>query len=52
MQVLKALGVLKADKKIARSHIVVGKGGGVQDVRVGISPADSVTEAVKFVKAQ
>ena len=49
---LQSLGVLKADRKIARSHIVVGKGGIVQDVRIGIAPGDSVTEAVKFVKSQ
>lgn len=51
-QVLKSLGVLKADNKIARSHIIIGKGGKIQDVRIGISPGDSVSEAVQFVESQ
>ena len=37
-QVLKALGVTKGDKSIARSHIVIGKGGAIEDIQIGISP--------------
>jgi hypothetical protein len=43
-QVLKSLGVTKGEKSIARSHIVVGKGGAIEDLQIGISPGqDSVT---------
>lgn len=38
MQVLKQLGVTKGEKSIARSHIVIGKGGAVEDVQIGVSP--------------
>ena len=46
-EVLKQLGVTKGAKGINRSHIIVEKGGKIKDVRVGISPKDSVAEAVK-----
>jgi len=46
-EVLKQLGVTKGAKGINRSHIIVEKGGKIKDVRIGISPKDSVAEAVK-----
>jgi hypothetical protein len=49
-QVLPRLGVSSAGK-ITRSHIVIAKGGKVQDVRIGVKPAESVEEAVKTVTA-
>jgi peroxiredoxin Q/BCP len=36
-------------KKVQRSHVVVLKGGVVGDVQPKVSPADSVSRAVKFV---
>jgi hypothetical protein len=47
-QALKDLGVYKAGK-IKRSHMIIAKGGLVEDIRIGVSPGESVTEAVKFV---
>jgi hypothetical protein len=49
-QVLPRLGV-SSGAKITRSHIVIAKGGKVQDVRIGVKPAESVEEAVKTVTA-
>jgi peroxiredoxin Q/BCP len=48
-QVLKSLGVTKGEKSIARSHIVVGKGGAIEDLQIGISPGDSFAKAVATV---
>lgn len=47
-EALKDLGVYNAGK-IKRSHIIIAKGGLVEDIRIGVSPGESVTEAVKFV---
>eukprot|EP00897_Mesotaenium_endlicherianum_P007809 jgi/Mesen1/7056/ME000369S06368 len=51
-QALKKLGVTKGAKSIARSHIIIAKGGKIEDVRIGISPGNSYTEALKTVKAK
>lgn len=48
-QVLKLLGVTKGEKSIVRSHIVVGKGGAIEDVQIGVSPGDSVAKAVDTI---
>ncbi len=45
---LPRLGVSAAGK-ITRSHIVIAKGGKVQDVRIKVGPLVSVEEAVKTV---
>ena len=39
-----------AGKKVQRSHVVILKGGVVGDVAAKVSPADSVSRAVKFVQ--
>eukprot|EP00386_Alphamonas_edax_P004918 GDKI01015474.1.p2 GENE.GDKI01015474.1~~GDKI01015474.1.p2 ORF type:complete len:196 (+),score=77.68 GDKI01015474.1:30-590(+) len=52
-EALKQFGVLKnAGKSIRRSHVVIGKGGKVEDVQYDISPADSFTQAAEFVGAK
>jgi peroxiredoxin Q/BCP len=45
-ELLKALGATKNDKTW-RSSWVVGKGGIIEDVQLGASPASSVAEALK-----
>lgn len=47
VQVLGKLGFMKGSK-INRSHIVVEKGGKVLDVQYGITPKNSVKDAVEF----
>ncbi|KAF8072949.1 bcp1 [Scenedesmus sp. PABB004] len=47
-EVLARLGFTKGAKSIARSHIVVEKGGRVADVQVGVTPKDSVKGALAF----
>ncbi|KAJ8905147.1 hypothetical protein NDN08_001657 [Rhodosorus marinus] len=49
MSALKALGVAKMPKSAIRSHFIVGKGGVIEDIKIQISPADSVAEATAFV---
>ncbi|CAH0475917.1 unnamed protein product [Peronospora belbahrii] len=39
-----------AGKKVQRSHVVILKGGVVGDIAAKVSPADSVSRAVAFVK--
>jgi peroxiredoxin Q/BCP len=46
---LKRFGVFKAPKSVKRSHIIVAKGGKVVQVKIQISPGDSVDEATKFI---
>ncbi|KAI3654958.1 hypothetical protein MP228_000338 [Amoeboaphelidium protococcarum] len=46
---LKALGVNKGASSISRSHIIIGKGGVVEQVAYGVSPKDSVSGASEFV---
>lgn len=41
---LKSLGVTKGEKSIARSHIVIGKGGAIEDVQIGVSPGASLAD--------
>lgn len=48
---LKAFGAFKLPKNVIRSHVIVGKGGEILDIKNQISPGDSFAEAVKFVKA-
>jgi peroxiredoxin Q/BCP len=48
--VIKRLGVLKAPKGIKRSHIIINKGGIIADTKIQVSPAESVDQAVEFVK--
>lgn len=47
---LKAFGAFKPPKNVLRSHVIVQKGGKLVEVRNGISPGDSFTEAVAKVK--
>lgn len=49
-QVLAKLG-FASGKKINRSHIVVAKGGKVLDVQYGITPKNSVKDAITFCLA-
>lgn len=44
------LGVLKQGKKIARSHIVIEKGGQIKSIQIGIGPKISVTGALKTIQ--
>ena len=46
---LKQFGVFKEPKSVTRSHIIVAKGGMVTQVKIQISPLDSVNEALAFV---
>ena len=46
---LKALGVNKARASVQRSHLVIGRGGVVEQVRYGVSPLVSVDDATEFV---
>ncbi|CAI5718989.1 unnamed protein product [Peronospora destructor] len=39
-----------AGKKVQRSHVVILKGGVVGDIAAKVSPADSVSRAIKFVQ--
>lgn len=49
---LKSLGVTKGEKSTARSHIVVGKGGAIEDLQIGISPGQhSLTQPVVNIAA-
>jgi thioredoxin-dependent peroxiredoxin len=48
-EALKAFGAFKAPKNVLRSHVVIGKGGKLVDIRNGISPGDSFAEAVKTI---
>jgi peroxiredoxin Q/BCP len=48
-KVLKALGVNKAPSSISRSHLIIGKGGVVEQVAYGVSPKESVEKATAFV---
>lgn len=43
---IKAMGAHKAPKSIKRSHIVIGKGGIIEDLHIQVSPLDSVSLAV------
>ncbi|CAD7704785.1 unnamed protein product [Ostreobium quekettii] len=45
-EVMASLGVTKGDKRINRSHIIVEKGGKIKETKIGISPKNSVLEAV------
>jgi peroxiredoxin Q/BCP len=49
--VLKAFGAFKLPRNISRSHVVIGKGGEMLEIRNGISPGDSFAEALKTVQA-
>jgi hypothetical protein len=49
-QVLGKLG-FSSGKKISRSHLVVEKGGKLLDVQYGITPKNSVKDAVEFCLA-
>jgi hypothetical protein len=49
-QVLGKLG-FSSGKKISRSHLVIEKGGKVLDVQYGITPKNSVKDAVEFCLA-
>jgi len=44
-ELLSALGATKEGNKTLRSSWVIGKGGVIEDVQLGTSPADSVTKA-------
>lgn len=48
-EVMKKLGIVKGGKKINRSHIVIEKGGKIKDLKIGISPKNSVVEALETV---
>jgi hypothetical protein len=48
--VLAKLG-FSSGKKINRSHLVIAKGGKVLDVQYGITPKNSVKDAVEFCLA-
>lgn len=50
-RVLNAFGVSKTPASISRSHVVVGKGGVIEDVHYGVSPKESVLLATEFVAA-
>lgn len=50
-RVLRAFGASKGGKKITRSHAVIAKGGKVLAINVGVSPDESVSEALKTVGA-
>eukprot|EP00188_Purpureofilum_apyrenoidigerum_P002700 Plantae.Rhodophyta-Purpureofilum_apyrenoidigerum.ctg27664.p1 GENE.Plantae.Rhodophyta-Purpureofilum_apyrenoidigerum.ctg27664~~Plantae.Rhodophyta-Purpureofilum_apyrenoidigerum.ctg27664.p1 ORF type:complete len:342 (+),score=105.90 Plantae.Rhodophyta-Purpureofilum_apyrenoidigerum.ctg27664:36-1061(+) len=49
MTLLKQMGVAKGTKSATRSHIIVSKGGIIADIKIGVSPGDSVTSAVEFI---
>mmetsp|Transcript_10389 Transcript_10389/g.31750 ORF Transcript_10389/g.31750 Transcript_10389/m.31750 type:complete len:334 (+) Transcript_10389:159-1160(+) len=49
MALLKKMGVDKGAKSATRSHIIVSKGGSIADIKIGISPGESVSSAVEFV---
>jgi peroxiredoxin Q/BCP len=49
-QVLRALGVSKG-KSIARSHIVIGKGGVVEKLAYGVSPTESIEQSKALLLA-
>ena len=46
---LKQFGVFKEPKSVTRSHVIVSKGGVVSQLKIQISPLDSVNEALAFV---
>jgi thioredoxin-dependent peroxiredoxin len=46
-ELLQALGATKEGNKTLRSSWVVGKGGVLEDVQLGTTPADSVSKAMK-----
>lgn len=48
---LRLFGATKGPKGILRSHVVIGKGGKLLDVRNAISPGDSFAEAAAFCAA-
>jgi peroxiredoxin Q/BCP len=50
-EVLHQLGFTKGAKSITRSHIVVSRGGKVLDVQYGVTPKNSIKEAVEFCLA-
>lgn len=45
---LKQFGVFKEPKSVTRSHVIVEKGGMVSQLKIQISPLDSVNEALAF----
>jgi thioredoxin-dependent peroxiredoxin len=45
-ELLKALGATKEANKTLRSSWVIGKGGVIEDVQLGTTPADSVAKAI------
>ncbi|KAI8910737.1 AhpC-TSA-domain-containing protein [Powellomyces hirtus] len=47
-----AFGAHQSPNKIIRSHVVVGKGGKVEDVQIKVSPSESFEGACKFVKKE
>jgi peroxiredoxin Q/BCP len=51
-ELLKALGATKEGGKTWRSSWVVGKGGVIEDVQLGTSPADSVAKALKKLEIE
>jgi len=50
-ELLDALGAKKGASSTLRSSWVVGKGGIIEDVHLGVSPADSITKALKHLGA-
>lgn len=48
-EVMTKLGVVKGGKKINRSHIIIEKSGKIKDVKIGISPKNSIAEALAMV---
>ncbi|KAG6576558.1 putative AhpC/TSA family Redoxin [Phytophthora cinnamomi] len=49
-QLISYFGSSLPGKKVQRSHVVILKGGVVGDIQAKVSPADSVSRAVAFVK--
>ncbi|KAI8904412.1 thioredoxin-like protein, partial [Gorgonomyces haynaldii] len=43
------LGIKKAPKSVIRSHVVIGKGGVIEDLKIQISPLESPKQALEFI---
>mmetsp|Transcript_10471 Transcript_10471/g.18878 ORF Transcript_10471/g.18878 Transcript_10471/m.18878 type:complete len:282 (+) Transcript_10471:1293-2138(+) len=50
-ELIKKLGAFKSPSGIKRSHVVIAKGGIVQQIVIQTSPLDSVNSATDFVKS-
>ncbi len=46
---LNAFGCIKLGKVIRRSHIIIGKGGVIEDLQIQVSPIDSINKALEYV---